>query len=326
MVGVAELLVPKVSAIEEIGPHRGRIVLEPLERGFGHTLGNALRRTLLSSIPGAAITQVEIAGVVHEYSTIEGVKEDVLDILLNLKNIAVRMSGRQSAKLHLKKDGKGEVTAADIALDHDVEVMNPEAYIATLTGGALDMVLTVTRGRGYQPAASRAHLSEEEADLVGGLPLDASFSPVRRVSYGVEAARVEQRTNLDKLVLDVATNGGISPADAVRAAAKILSEQLEVFVGLQQEGGAAEDEEEAINPMLLRPIEELELTVRSANCLKAENIHFIGDLVRRTEADLLKTPNLGKKSLTEIKDVLASHDLGLGMTLENWQSPQAESA
>lgn len=326
MVGVSELLVPKVTSIEEIGPHRGRIVLEPLERGFGHTLGNALRRTLLSSIPGAAITQVEIAGVVHEYSTIEGVKEDVLDILLNLKNVALRMTGRNTAKLRLKKEGAGEVTAADIALDHDVEVMNPESYIATLTGGSLDVVLTVSRGRGYQPAASRAHLSEEEADLVGGLPVDASFSPVRRVSYAVEAARVEQRTNLDKLVLDVSTNGGIAPADAVRAAARILAEQLQVFVDLEQQGGAGDTEAEAINPMLLRPIEDLELTVRSANCLKAENIHFIGDLVRRTEGDLLKTPNLGKKSLTEIKDVLESHELSLGMTIENWQTPQTESA
>ncbi|MEN8719543.1 MAG: DNA-directed RNA polymerase subunit alpha [Oceanococcaceae bacterium] len=325
MVGIAELLVPKVTAIEEIGLHRGRIVLEPLERGFGHTLGNALRRTLLSSIPGAAVTQVEIAGVVHEYSTIEGVKEDVLDILLNLKNVALRMTGRQSAKLHLKKSGDGIVTAADISLDHDVEVMSPDSYIATLTGGALDMVLTISRGRGYQPAASRAHLSEEEADLVGGLPLDASFSPVRRVSYAVEAARVEQRTNLDKLVLDVTTNGGIAPADAVRAAAQILSDQLKVFVDLEQQGAGGEADVDAINPMLLRPIEELELTVRSANCLKAENIHFIGDLVRRTEADLLKTPNLGKKSLTEIKDVLESHELALGMTIENWQTPQIES-
>ncbi len=328
MSGVSELLKPKLVEVEELGPNRAKIVLEPLERGFGHTLGNALRRIMLSSIPGAAITQVEIDGVVHEYSTIEGVQEDVLDILLNLKNVAVRMNAREEATLSLKKSGEGAVTAADIQLDHDVEIVNPDLHLANLTGGAIDMTLTVTRGRGYVPAASRAG-SEEDTEMVGSLRLDASYSPVRRVSYSVDAARVEQRTNLDKLILDVHTNGGIAPAEAVRVAAGILRDQLSVFVDLDEEavpasGGKPTDE--PVNPALMRPIDELELTVRSANCLKAENIYYVGDLVQRTEVELMKTPNLGKKSLNEIKDVLAQQGLSLGMELESWTSPNGEKA
>lgn len=327
MSGVSELLKPRLVEAEDLGPNRAKIVLEPLERGFGHTLGNALRRIMLSSIPGAAITQVEIDGVVHEYSTIEGVKEDVLDILLNLKNVAVRMSGREEARLTLKKSGEGVITAADIQLDHDVEVVNPELHLGTLTGGSIDMVLTVTRGRGYVPAASLA-ASDEDTELVSGLRLDASYSPVRRVSYSVDAARVEQRTNLDKLILDVHTNGGIAPDEAVRVAAGILRDQLTVFVGLDPEEvvTAAEPESQAkVNPALMRPIDELELTVRSANCLKAENIYYVGDLVQRSEVELMKTPNLGKKSLNEIKDVLEQQGLSLGMELESWTSPSSEA-
>ena len=329
MSGVSELLKPKLVEVEELGPNRAKIVLEPLERGFGHTLGNALRRIMLSSIPGAAITQVEIDGVVHEYSTIEGVQEDVLDILLNLKNVAVKMNNREEAQLSLKKSGEGAVTAGDIQLDHDVEIVNPELHLAHLTGGSIDMVLTVTRGRGYVPAASRAGASEEETELVGGLRLDASYSPVRRVSYSVDAARVEQRTNLDKLILDVHTNGGIAPAEAVRMAAGVLRDQLSVFVDLDEEAvpqAGAEAQAEEVNPALMRPIDELELTVRSANCLKAENIYYVGDLVQRSEVELMKTPNLGKKSLNEIKDVLAQQGLELGMELESWTSPSGEKA
>ena len=328
MSGVSELLKPRVVEVEELGPNRAKIVLEPLEAGFGHTLGNALRRVLLSSIPGAAITQVEIDGVVHEYSTIEGVQEDVLDILLNLKNVAVMMHNREEARLTLKKSGTGQVTAGDIQLDHDVEIVNPDLHLAHLTGGSLDMSLTVTRGRGYVPAASRAHMSEEESDLVAGLRLDASYSPVRRVSYSVDAARVEQRTNLDKLVLDVTTNGGIAPAEAVRHSARILRDQLGVFVDLEEEAAQkshATGEASDVNPALLRPIDELELTVRSANCLKAENIYFVGDLVQRSEVELMKTPNLGKKSLNEIKEILAAEGLSLGMELDSWTSPASEA-
>lgn len=328
MSGVSELLKPRLVEVEELGPNRAKIVLEPLERGFGHTLGNALRRIMLSSIPGAAITQVEIDGVVHEYSTIEGVQEDVLDILLNLKNVAVRMNAREEAKLTLKKSGDGAVTAGDIQLDHDVEIVNPDLHLANLTGGSLDMTLTVTRGRGYVPAASRASMSEEETDLVSGLRLDASYSPVRRVSYSVDAARVEQRTNLDKLILDVHTNGGIAPGEAVRVAAGILRDQLTVFVDLDEEAAAPQPESgptEEVNPALMRPIDELELTVRSANCLKAENIYYVGDLVQRTEVELMKTPNLGKKSLNEIKDVLEQQGLSLGMELDSWTSPSSEA-
>ncbi len=328
MNGVSELLKPRLVEVEDLGPNRAKIVLEPLERGFGHTLGNALRRIMLSSIPGAAITQVEIEGVVHEYSTIEGVQEDVLDVLLNLKNVAVRMNSREEAKLTLKKSGDGAVTAGDIQLDHDVEIVNPELHLANLTGGGLDMTLTVTRGRGYVPAARSPGALDDETDLVSGLRLDASYSPVRRVSYSVDAARVEQRTNLDKLILDVHTNGGIAPAEAVRVAAGILRDQLSVFVDLDEEAAQVQQtsaEVEDVNPALMRPIDELELTVRSANCLKAENIYYVGDLVQRSEVELMKTPNLGKKSLNEIKDVLAQQGLSLGMDLDSWTSPNGEA-
>lgn len=314
-----EFLTPKNIDVTELGLTRAKVVLEPLERGFGHTLGNALRRILLSSMPGCAISEVEIDGVQHEYSAIEGVQEDVIEILLNLKEIAIIMHEKETTVLTLTKKGPGLVTAADIQVDHDVEVKTPDLVIATITGDTeLNMRLTVTRGRGYQPSNTR-HRDEDETRAIGRLQLDASYSPVKRLAYSVESARVEQRTDLDKLVLDLETNGTIDPEEAIRRAATILQHQLAVFVDLEGEKEAEpEQKEDQIDPILLRPVDDLELTVRSANCLKAENIYYIGDLIQRTEVELLKTPNLGKKSLTEIKDILASRGLSLGMRLENW--------
>lgn len=316
---VNELLTPRNIDVTELAPTRAKVVLEPLERGFGHTLGNALRRILLSSMPGCAVVEVEIDGVQHEYSAIEGVQEDVVEILLNLKNIAVVMHGKDQVTLSLSKKGPGAVTAGDIQLEHEVEIINPELVIANINSDmTLEMRITVARGRGYEPADARRQ-DEDETRTIGRLQLDASYSPVRRVAYNVESARVEQRTDLDKLVLDLETNGTLDPEDAIRRAATILQQQLAVFVDLEGEAQAEpEEKEEQIDPILLRPVDDLELTVRSANCLKAENIYYIGDLIQRTEVELLKTPNLGKKSLTEIKDVLASRGLSLGMRLENW--------
>ena len=316
---VNELLTPRVIHVDEVNPTRAKVTLEPLERGFGHTLGNALRRILLSSMPGCAIVEVEIDGVLHEYSAIEGVQEDVIEILLNLKDVAIVMHGKDEAVLSLTKKGSGVVTAGDIQVDHDIEVKNPEHVIAQLNeGGELNMKLTVARGRGYVPADARQN-DEEETRSIGRLQLDATFSPVYRVSYSVESARVEQRTDLDKLILDLETNGTLDPEEAIRRAATILQQQLAVFVDLESESEAeVVEDEDQVDPILLRPVDDLELTVRSANCLKAENIYYIGDLVQRTEVELLKTPNLGKKSLTEIKDVLASRGLSLGLRLDNW--------
>jgi DNA-directed RNA polymerase subunit alpha len=317
---VTEFLKPRVVKVQPVAPRQARVVIEPFERGFGHTLGNALRRVLLSSMPGAAITEVEIEGVLHEYTSIEGVQEDVVDILLNLKTVAIRMHARESAELRLTKKGPGPVTAGDIQLDHDVEIVNPELVIANLTkAGSLSMTLKVEKGRGYRPAVQKV-VFEEASRPIGRLQLDASFSPVRRVTYAVDAARVEQRTDLDKLIIDIETNGTIDAEEAIRRAGGILKDQLSVFVDLQGEDEAAANKvaETQFDPLLLRPVDELELTVRSANCLKAENIHYIGDLVQRTEVELLRTPNLGKKSLTEIKEVLQGHGLMLGMRLDGW--------
>lgn len=316
---VSEFLTPRLIDVQQVAATRAKVTLEPLERGFGHTLGNALRRILLSSMPGCAVTEVEIEGVLHEYSTIEGVQEDVIDIMLNLKGLAIVMHGREQTTLTLNKKGPGVVTAADIQPDHDVEIRNPEHVIAHLnTGGKLKMQLKIERGRGYVPADAR--VSSEETRSIGRLQLDASFTPVRRVAYNVEATRVEQRTDLDKLIIDLETNGTIDPEEAIRRAATILHEQLSVFVELKdrEPAGTPSGVGPEVDPILLRPVDDLELTVRSANCLKAENIYYIGDLVQRTEVELLKTPNLGKKSLTEIKDVLASRGLSLGLRLENW--------
>lgn len=314
-----EFLTPKHIQVDQVSSTQAQVILEPLERGFGHTLGNALRRILLSSMPGCAITEVEIDGVLHEYSAIEGVEEDVIEILLNLKGVAVKLNTADTAELSLTKTGPGVVTAGDFQLDHDVEIANPDHIIATLNGaGKLNLRATVGRGRGYQPADT-AVSEEDSGRVIGSLLLDASYSPVRRVAYKVDSARVEQRTDLDKLIIDLETNGTIDPEEAIRRAATILQQQVAVFVDLESSDSPEEKQvEEQIDPILLRPVDDLELTVRSANCLKAENIYYIGDLIRRTEVELLKTPNLGKKSLTEIKDVLASRGLSLGMRLENW--------
>lgn len=315
------LLKPKTINVEQISANRAKVTLEPFERGYGHTLGNALRRVLLSSMVGHAPTEVTIAGVVHEYSSIDGVQEDVVNMLLNLKGVVFKLHNRDEVTLSLRKDGEGMVTAADIQTPHDVEIVNPDHVIATLSAGAkLDMQIKVEKGRGYVPGSLRR--GDEQSRSIGRIILDASFSPVKRVSYTVESARVEQRTDLDKLVLEIETNGSIGPEEAVRASAKILVEQLAVFAHLEGAEIFPTSEparnSQQFDPILLRPVDELELTVRSANCLKAENIYYIGDLIQRTENELLKTPNLGRKSLNEIKEVLASRGLTLGMKLENW--------
>jgi DNA-directed RNA polymerase subunit alpha len=322
MASATSLLRPNNLVVENVGDHRARVVLEPLARGFGHTLGNALRRVLLSSIPGAAVTEVEIDGVLHEYSTIEGVQEDVVEILLNLKDVAVRLHNVEQTTVSLSRKGRGPVTAGDIQADHNVEIVNPDLVICTLTKDvSLSMRLKIARGVGYEPATSR-RLPEDEARPIGRLQIDASYSPIRRVAYAVESARVEQRTDLDKLVLDVETDGTVDAVDAVKQAAGILVDQLGAFVDVtRREAERPSAGRVEVDPILLRPIDDLELTVRSANCLKAESIYYIGDLIQRTEVELLKTPNLGKKSLTEIKDVLAARGLSLGMKLENWPPP-----
>ena len=314
-----ELLTPQRIDVEDISSTRARITLEPLERGFGHTLGNTLRRILLSSLPGYAITEVQIDGVVHEYTSIEGVQEDVLNILLNLKGVAVRLHHGDEATISLSKTGPAVVTAADFQLTQDVEIANPGHEICTLNDkGEIRLEAKITRGRGYV-AAEYTGDEEDETRPIGLLRLDATYSPMRRVSYSVENARVEQRTDLDKLIIDIESNGTVDPEEAIRRAATVLQQQLAVFVDLDTTSDSKVEEiTDEVHPILLRPVDDLELTVRSANCLKAENIYFIGDLIQRTEVELLKTPNLGKKSLTEIKEVLSSRGLSLGMRLENW--------
>jgi DNA-directed RNA polymerase subunit alpha len=313
---ISGLLKPRLVEVVSKTPNHSRIVIEPLERGFGHSLGNALRRVLLSTIPGCAVTDVEIEGVLHEYTTIEGVQEDVIDILLNLKKLAVVLHSKDEVELTLTK------TAADINVPHDVEIINPELVIANLTqAGVLNMKIRVRRGRGYEPVSVRKSISDHSS-VVGALQLDASYSPIVKVAYHVESTRVEQRTNLDKLIIELETNGTVDPEETIKLAATILHDQLSVFVDFEKVNDQLAEEpveiEEIFDPVLLRPVDDLELTVRSANCLKAENIFYIGDLIQRTEVELLKTPNLGKKSLTEIKDILALKGLSLGMRLENW--------
>jgi DNA-directed RNA polymerase subunit alpha len=319
MSSTEELLTPRTINVQSYSETHAKVALEPLERGFGHTLGNALRRILLSSIEGSAIVEVSIEGVEHEYSTLAGVQEDVLEILMNLKSVALRMHTNEEATITLNKSGSGVVTAGDIDAGHDIEIVNPDLVIANLNkDGKLNMTLKIAKGRGYVPATS-VSAESAETSMVGSLRLDASFSPIRRVAYNVESARVEQSTNLDKLIIDLQTNGTVDPEEAIRTAATILQNQLSSFVNLQSmEDAVDEDEEADIDPILLHPVDELELTVRSANCLKAENLYYIGDLIQCTEVELLRTPNLGKKSLTEIKDVLASHGLSLGLKLDNW--------
>ena len=314
---IKDFLTPTEIVVEELGPTRSKIVLEPLEQGFGHTLGNALRRIILSSMPGTAVSEVKIDGVLHEYSTIEGVQEDVIDILLNLKDLSVRLTEVEDAELTLSKSGSGVVTAADIELSTGVEVINPDHHIATLNEeGTINMTMKVTRGRGFVPVKP---LDEDEGQETGLLRLDATYSPIKRVTYQVDNARVEQRTNLDRLTVDIDTDGTLEAEEILRISATILQHQLSAFAELGRLEEVIEEKEEAkIDPIMLRPVDELELTVRSANCLKAENIHYIGDLVTRMESDLLRTPNLGKKSLNEIKEVLLSRGLSLGLILDNW--------
>ncbi len=310
-----QLLTPRLVDIKRLSGFHSRVILEPMERGFGHTLGNSLRRILLSSMPGAAIVEVKIDGVLHEYSSIDGVREDVLEILLNLKEVAIKLNERSETELILSKKGPAVVTAADIQLNHDTEIANPDLILAHLSDGAeINMTLKVEKGIGYRPA-----VQSSESSGIGVLKLDASFSPVHTVSYEVQNARVEQRTDLDKLILDVVTDGTLDPEEAIKQAATVLHYQLRSFVELKhQEVEAVEEPKEEFDPIYLQPVDDLELTVRSANCLKAEQIYYIGDLVQRAESHLLKTPNLGRKSLQEIKDILAQRGLGLGIKLENW--------
>jgi DNA-directed RNA polymerase subunit alpha len=322
----SSFLKPRIIDVQSVGSSHAKVTMEPFERGYGHTLGNALRRVLLSSMPGYAPTEVKISGVLHEYSAIDGVQEDVVDIMLNLKGVVLKVHNRDEVILHLKKEGEGAVCASDIEGTHDVEIVNPDHVIAHLApGGKLDMQIKVEGGRGYIPANVREE--SQEGRSIGSLLLDASFSPVRRVSYAVESARVEQRTDLDKLVVDIETNGVLEPEEAIRYAARILMEQLSTFADLEGTPAPIETPKTPqVDPILLRPVDDLELTVRSANCLKAENIYYIGDLIQRTETELLKTPNLGRKSLNEIKEVLAVRGLTLGMKLESWPPAGMEKA
>ena len=313
---VIDLLVPTEIQVDDISPTLSKVTLEPLERGFGHTLGNALRRILLSSMPGAAITDVVIDGISHEYSTIEGVREDVIDILLNLKELPVKVIEGNTAEITLDVTGPCDVTAASFEVPGNVELVDQDFHVASIVDKVnLKMTLVVKTGRGYEPA----DLRDDEDRVVGGLKIDASYSPVKRVSYNVDNARFEKRTDLDKLLIELETDGTLDPKMAIEHAATIFQQQLSAFVDLDAiaEQEAKKDQND-FDPLLLRSIEELELTVRSTNCLKAESIFLIGDLIHRSEFDLLKTPNLGKKSLNEIKDVLASKNLSLGMTVENW--------
>ncbi len=308
------VLAPEVAKVEEVDKNNLKLVLEPFERGFGYTIGHSLRRILLSFMPGAAVSEVKIDGVEHEYGTIEGVKEDILDILLNLKGLAIKLEGSGEVEIGLNIKTPKTITAGDLELPAGVEIANPEHVIATLVEPKkFSMSLKVKRGIGYQPAENNKDKS------VDSLHLDAIFSPVKRVNYKVENARVENRTDLDKLILDLETNGTIDAKQAVKYAATILQHQLSVFVDEELVSRKEKRKDKYdFDPLLLRSIEELELTVRSTNCLKAENIFLIGDLIQRSEMDLLKTPNLGKKSLNEIKDELASRSLSLGTVLKNW--------
>ncbi|KES10873.1 DNA-directed RNA polymerase, alpha subunit/40 kD subunit [Snodgrassella alvi SCGC AB-598-O11] len=324
MQNTSEFLKPRQIDVDTLSATRAKVSMEPFERGFGHTLGNALRRILLSSMNGYASTEVTIEGVLHEYSTLDSVQEDVVDILLNLKGVVFKVHGRTEVTLSLKKSGAGVVTAADIELPHDVEIVNPDHVICHLSeGGSINMEIKVEQGRGYESVSGRRN--KDDHKRIGAIQLDASFSPISRVSFEVEPARVEQRTDLDRLVLDIETNGAIDPEEAVRNAACILIDQMSIFADFQGTPvTVVEEKEPPIDPILLRPVDDLELTVRSANCLKAEDIYYIGDLIQRTETELLKTPNLGRKSLNEIKEVLASKGLTLGSKLEAWPPASLE--
>ena len=322
---IKDFLTPKEILVEEVDTNNSKIVLEPLESGFGHTLGNALRRIILSSIPGAAVSEAKINGVLHEFGSIDGVKEDVINILLNLKGLSVRLSDQEEVEISVSKSGSGDIKGKDFELPAGVEIVNPDHVVATLADkGSLEMTAKVTKGRGYVPVDIIA-LAESEDTEVGSLKIDASYSPIKKVSYSVENARVENRTDLDKLILEVETNGTIDPEEIVRLAATILQRQLMAFAELGFETEEPEeDEAPPVDPIMLRPVDELEFPVRSANCLKVEKIHYIGDLVTRKESDLLRTPNLGRKSLNEIKEVLAARGLSLGLELDNWPPSNVE--
>ncbi|MGB8276041.1 MAG: DNA-directed RNA polymerase subunit alpha [Alphaproteobacteria bacterium] len=300
------------------------IVAQPLERGFGLTLGNALRRVLLSSLQGAAVTSVRIDGVLHEFSSIPGVIEDVTDIVLNVKLLALRMHGEGPKRMHLTATGPGEVRASQLETGHDIEVMNPDLVICTLDRGAkINIEFTVDVGKGYVPAAQ----NRPEDAPIGLIPVDSLFSPVRKVSYKIDNARVGQVTDYDKLSMRVETSGAVSPEDAVALAARILQDQLQLFINFEEPRAALAEEttaEPPFNKNLLRKVDELELSVRSANCLKNDNIVYIGDLVQKTEAEMLRTPNFGRKSLNEIKEVLAQMGLHLGMEIPNWPPENIE--
>ncbi|HRG62156.1 MAG TPA: DNA-directed RNA polymerase subunit alpha [Burkholderiales bacterium] len=322
-----QLLKPKSITINPLAADNNncKIVMEPFERGFGHTLGNSLRRILLSSMVGTAVTEVKITGVNHEYDVVSGVMEDVVDILLNLKGLIFKLHNKESVVVKLQRNESGVVRGKDIALTHDLELLNPEHEICTIAkNGSIDMEIKIETGRGYETAVTRRQNVESTA--AGWILLDATFSPVLRVAFNVENARVEQKTDLDKLVLEVETNGVISPEDAVRSASKILIEQMLVFAGLEHMPNTETPssklvkvkEEPEVDPVFLELVDNLELTVRSANCLKHLDINYIGDLVQKSENELLKTPNLGKKSLTEIKELLEVRGLRLGMPIENW--------
>jgi len=312
-----DFLKPKLVDSVELSTNEYRVVLEPFERGFGHTLGNSLRRTLLSSMVGSAITEVAIDGVMHEFSTIEGVQEDVLDILLNLKETSVELNTSETATVIIEKEGPSQLTVADIESNGtDVSVFNPEKVIATINeGGKIRMTIGINTGVGYDVAVSRT----VDSETIGSIQLDASFSPIKRVSFTVESARVEQKVNLDRLNIVIETNGSVDAEEAVKRAATILQDQLSSFVELEP---VVEEEPQPTSDdfpqMYLSAVDELELTVRSANCLKAEQIYYIGDLIQKSEQDLLRTPNLGRKSLNEIKEVLTEKNLELGTEIENW--------
>ncbi len=320
------LIKPKQLSVEPgDDPKRAAtVVADPLERGFGLTLGNALRRVLLSSLQGAAITSMQMEGVLHEFSSIPGVLEDVTDIVLNVKGIALRMHGDGPKRMRLKMQGPGEVRASAIETGHDIEIMNPDQLICTLDKGAkIAIEFTVEIGKGYVPASQ----NRPEDAPIGLIPVDALFSPVRKVSYKVENTRVGQVTDYDKLSMRIETNGAVTPEDSVALAARILQDQLQLFINFEEPRAAVEAEtpsELPFNKNLLRKVDELELSVRSANCLKNDNIVYIGDLVQKTEAEMLRTPNFGRKSLNEIKEVLAQMGLHLGMEIPNWPPENIE--
>jgi len=301
-----------------------KVVAEPLERGFGLTLGNSLRRVLLSSLQGAAVTSIQIDGVLHEFSSIPGVREDVTDIVLNIKTLALKMHGEGPKRIRLRAEGPGEVLAKLIETGSDIEVMNPDLVICTLDDGArIDMEMMVANGKGYVPGSQ----NRPEDAPIGLIPVDAVFSPVRKVAYKVDNTRVGQVTDYDKLTMDIETNGAVAPEDAVALAARILQDQLQLFINFEEPQTREIKEEKSevpFNRNLLRKVDELELSVRSANCLKNDNIVYIGDLVQKTEAEMLRTPNFGRKSLNEIKEVLAQMGLHLGMEIPNWPPENIE--